>query len=237
MNPLRILIVDDQHLFRVGVKSLIESKNELKVIGEAEDGQEAIDLARQTVPDVILMDIEMPHCSGLEATRVIKKELPNIKIIILTISDHNEDLFEAIKSGASGYLLKDIRPRQFLDLLQGLRQGEAPISGVMAAKILAEFRENLQKEDPSASSQAANVPVQAEISLPMDEIISPLSSREIQVLERLVDGKSNKEIAEVLFVTEDTIKIHMRNIMEKLHLKNRVQVALFAVKKGMVGKA
>jgi two-component system, NarL family, nitrate/nitrite response regulator NarL len=236
MNPLCILIVDDQHLFRAGVKSLIESNKELKVIGEAGDGLEAIELARQSIPDVILMDIAMPRCSGLEATRVIKKELPTIKIIILTVSDYDEDLFEAIKNGASGYLLKDIHPRQFLDLLLGLRQGEAPISGIMAAKILAEFRENLQKEEPSKSSPAAANPYLAQMTLPMDEIISPLSGREIQVLERLVDGKSNREIADELFVTEDTVKIHMRNIMEKLHLKNRVQVAMYAMKKGMAGK-
>ncbi|UCC87405.1 MAG: response regulator transcription factor [Anaerolineales bacterium] len=216
-EPLRILLVDDHILFRKGVASLIVSHQGMEVAGEAGDGLEAVAQARKVMPDVILMDISMPKCNGLEATRLIKREMPHVKIIMLTVSDDDRDLFAAIKDGAEGYLLKNLEPRQFFDMLEGIRQGEVAISGVMASKILHEFRQPEQS-----------------LAQPSEEG-DELTSREIEVLELVVEGNTNKEIAESLSITENTVKIHLRNILEKLHLQNRIQAAVYAVRQGLVG--
>ncbi len=216
-EPLRILLVDDHILFRKGVASLIVSHQGMEVAGEAGDGLEAVAQARKMMPDVILMDISMPKCNGLEATRLIKREMPHVKIIMLTVSDDDRDLFAAIKDGAEGYLLKNLEPRQFFDMLEGIRQGEVAISGVMASKILHEFRQPEQS-----------------LARPSEEG-DELTSREIEVLELVVEGNTNREIAESLSITENTVKIHLRNILEKLHLQNRIQAAVYAVRQGLVG--
>ncbi len=216
MEPLRILLVDDHILFRKGVASLLASRQGMEVVGEAGDGVEAIARARETMPDVILMDIGMPRCSGLEATQIIKREMPHVKIIMLTVSDDDRDLFAAVKSGAEGYLLKSLEPYQLFDMLEGVRKGEVPISGVVAVKILKEFRQ----------------PDQSLVRQP--EAIDELTPREIEVLEQVVKGAANKEIATTLSITENTVKIHLRNILEKLHLQNRIQAAVYAVRQGLV---
>ena len=216
MEPLRVLLVDDHILFRKGVASLLASHEDIEVVGEAGDGVEAVAKARETVPDVILMDLSMPKCSGLEATRLVKREMPHVKIIILTVSDDDRDLFAAIKNGADGYLLKNLEPHQLFDMLEGIGRGEAPISGVLAAKILQEFRQLDQ-----------SLPQQVEAS-------NELTPREIEVLEQVVEGVTNKEIAEALVITENTVKIHLRNILEKLHVQNRIQAAVYAVRQGLV---
>ena len=218
MEPLRILLVDDHVLFRKGVAALLAARQEMDVVvvGEASDGLEAIAQARETVPDVILMDIHMPECDGLEAVRVIKREMPHVHIIMLTVSDDDQDLFTAIKNGAEGYLLKNLEPYQLFDMLEGVRRGEAPISGTLAAKILQEFRQPDQSLVPKPEAREA------------------LTPREIEVLERVVEGATNKEIAEVLVITENTVKIHLHNILEKLHLQNRIQAAVYAVREGLV---
>lgn len=216
MEPLRVLLVDDHILFRKGVASLLASHEDVEVVGEAEDGMEAVARARETMPDVILMDLSMPKCSGLEATRVVKREMPHVKIIVLTVSDDDHDLFAAIKSGADGYLLKNLEPHQLFDMLAGVRHGEAPISGVLAAKILQEFRQPAQ-------------------SLPRQlEVRDELTPRETEILELVVQGATNKRIAEALVITENTVKIHLRNILEKLHVQNRIQAAVYAVRQGLV---
>jgi len=218
MEPLRILLVDDHVLFRKGVAALLAARQEMDVVvvGEASDGLEAIAQARETVPDVILMDIHMPECDGLEAVRVIKREMPHVHIIMLTVSDDDQDLFTAIKNGAEGYLLKNLEPYQLFDMLEGVRRGEAPISGTLAAKILQEFRQPDQSLVPKPEAREA------------------LTPREIEVLERVVEGATNKEIAEALVITENTVKIHLHNILEKLHLQNRIQAAVYAVREGLV---
>jgi two-component system nitrate/nitrite response regulator NarL len=216
MEPLRILLVDDHVLFRKGVAALLVARQDMQVVGEAGDGFEAIAQAQETVPDVILMDIHMPECGGLEAVMVIKREMPHVHIIMLTVSDDDRDLFAAIKNGAEGYLLKNLEPYQLFEMLEGVRQGEAPISGAVAAKILQEFRQPTQ-----------NVAQEPEVS---DE----LTPREVKVLEQVVEGATNKEIAEALTITENTVKIHLRNILEKLHLQNRIQAAVYAVRQGLV---
>jgi DNA-binding NarL/FixJ family response regulator len=216
MEPLRILLTDDHVLFRKGIASLIETREDMKVVGEADDGVEAVTKTRQLMPDVVLMDVNMPNRNGLEATKIIKRELPQVQIVMLTVSDEDDDLFEAIKSGAKGYLLKDLDPQRLFDLLDKVRQGEAAISGTIATRILQEFRQ----PDPDA----AQAPDSSE----------DLTLREIEVLEEVVTGATNKEIAERLHITENTVKIHLRNILEKLHVQNRIQAAVRAVRDGLV---
>jgi DNA-binding NarL/FixJ family response regulator len=213
---LRVLLVDDHVLFRKGVAALLARRESVQIVGEAGDGLEAIQAAREALPDVVLMDIEMPRCDGLEATRRIKNEMPHVKIVILTVSDDDQNLFEAIKSGAQGYLLKDLEPYQLYDLLESISRGEAPLSGVVAAKILKEFSR--------PSRESAQAP----------EVTGELTPREIDILERVVEGMTNKEIAFTLNISENTVKIHLRNILEKLHLQNRIQAAVYAVRQGLV---
>jgi len=216
MEPIRILLVDDHILFRKGIANLIASQDDLEVVGEAGDGREALKKARELMPDLILMDIALPEVSGREATRAIKDEIPYVKIVMLTVSERDSDLFEAIRSGADGYLLKDLEPEQLFRLCRGVFRGEAPLSPLMAAKILREF---------SSLAQA-----QSEAIGPANNI----TPREMEVLQLVVKGKTNKEIADSLCLTESTVKNHLRNILAKLHLKNRVQAAAYAIREGLV---
>jgi DNA-binding NarL/FixJ family response regulator len=216
MQPLRILLADDHVLFRKGLAALLALRQDMEVVGEAGDGIEAIVMARETGPDLILMDVGMPTCDGLEATRQIKSEMPQVRIIMLTVCDDELNLFGAIKSGADGYLLKSLEPDQLFDMLEGARRGEAPISGALAAKILQEFRQpDHSLAQPSESK---------------DE----LTPREVEILELVVTGASNKEITEALCITENTVKTHISNILDKLHLQNRIQAAVYAVRQGLV---
>ena len=195
---------------------MLANRPDIDIVGEAGDGIEAMDAARDILPDVILMDIEMPRCSGLEATRQIKREMPHVKIVILTVSDDDHNLFEAIKCGAQGYLLKDLEPYQLYDLLESISRDEAPLSGAVAAKILKEFTQ------PGSSHTKET------------KVVDELTHREIDILELVVEGKTNKEIAFSLNISENTVKIHLRNILEKLHLQNRIQAAVYAVRQGLV---
>ena len=215
MGALRVLLADDHVLFRQGVESLLNSHSTIEVVGSAKNGNEAVSLAHETMPDVILMDIEMPGCNGLEAIQKIKRDLPHIVIVVLTVVDDDDTIFEAIKLGAQGYLLKDLEAYQLFDMLDGIQQGSAPLSGGIAAKILKEF-----KHAPSESDSVA--------------MVESLSNRELAVLELLVAGESNKEIAEALVISENTVKTHLSNILAKLHLNNRIQAAVYAVSQGLV---
>ncbi len=212
---LEILLVDDHPLFRKGVRSLLEARSCYAVIGEASNGREAVEFTRANRPTVIFMDIDMPGMNGLEATRLIKHEFPKIHIVILTVSDYDSVLFDAIKAGASGYLLKNLEPDELYATLEKIRDGEAVINGVLATKILREFSRLSDARDRLKE-------------------IEPLSDREIEVLEQLVHGKDNKEIAQALSIAPSTVKTHLQNIMEKLHLKNRIEAAVYAVGEGLV---
>lgn len=211
---MRVLLVDDHALIRSGIASLLAANN-IRVVGEASEGLEALEKARQLKPDIILMDISMPGCNGLDATRLIKAEMPEIKIVILSVSDDDEDLFEAIKNGAEGYLLKNIKSHEFLTLLSGVMRGEAAISPVMAAKIIEEFSGHAKKSAVTTQGK------------------SGLTQREREALELVSGGSSNKEIAATLHITENTVKYHLKNIMKKLYLRNRAQMAAYAVIKGI----
>jgi DNA-binding NarL/FixJ family response regulator len=212
----RILLVDDHVLFRKGLVALLSTREGMQVVGEASDGLEAIDLASETMPDIILMDINMPKCDGLEATRRIKQDMPHVNIVMLTASEDDKNLFEAIKSGAQGYLLKNLEPYQLFDLLESLSRGEAPLSGAIAARILKEFTRPLQE------------------SVVAPELVETLTARETVILQLVAEGMTNKEIATNLVISENTVKIHLRNILEKLHLRNRIQAAVYAVRKGLM---
>jgi two-component system nitrate/nitrite response regulator NarL len=215
MASMRILLVEDQALFRKGVAGLLESRPGIEVVGEAENGFEAVIKALETMPDVILMDISMPQCDGLEATLRIKREMPHVKIIMLTVSDDDRRLFTAIKNGADGYILKNIQPYQLFDMLEGINRGEAPFSGIMAAKIIQEFRQ------PGEGSHLSND-------------LGTLTPREVEVLTLVAEGATNAEIAEKLCIEITTVKNHLCNILEKLHLRNRIQAAVYAVRQGIV---
>lgn len=209
---IKVLIVDDHLLSRKGIASILAANPLFQIVGEAISGTEALEKATQLMPDLILMDIRMPDGDGLEATGRIKSAMPHIKIIILSVSDDAQDFFEAIKRGAQGYLLKNMEPEYWLDYIVSIAQGEAPISRVLAGKILQEFAGQKQ-------------------AVPAD---SRLSEREKEVLQLISQGLGNKEISEQLFISESTVKNHLRNILDKLHLQNRMQLIAFAYKNGLV---
>jgi DNA-binding NarL/FixJ family response regulator len=212
MRPISVLLVDDHALFREGLAGLLRCRPNINVVGEANDGVEAVRMARELLPDVVLMDVRMAGMNGLDATRQIKAELPDVDVVMLTLSENEADLFEAIKCGATGYLLKDLLPQDLYRFLEGLAAGEAAISGVMAAKMIKEFAHPVTAQPPDQIHQET------------------LSEREAQVLQCLADGLTNRQIAEKLVITEQTAKRHVRNILAKLHLQNRVQAALCAYK-------
>ena len=213
--PLRILLADDHVLFRKGLAALIAARPGMQVVGEAANGLQAIELARSTSPDIVLLDVNMPICNGLEAVPRIRANAPQARVIMLTVSEEDEDLFTAIKNGAHGYLLKDLEPQLLFDMLEGVKRGEAPIAGLMATKILNEFR---NKENAAAGPE---------------EMPDKLSPREAEVLKLVASGATNREIAESLALTENTVKVHLRNILEKLHLQNRIQATVYAIRHGI----
>jgi DNA-binding NarL/FixJ family response regulator len=217
MKPIRLLLVDDHGLFRKGLVSLLQRESEFQVIGEAENGAEAIRKAKQLKPDLVLMDIHMPGTDGIEATRRIREMLPSTRVVILTVSEDDKDLFEGIKCGAHGYLLKKLEPEELYAMLRGVFQGEAPISRTTASKILSEFAVQARRK---AAAQ----------------IEEELSAREKDVLQCLASGLTNKEIGNKLGIAENTVKNHLKNILAKLHLENRVQAATFAIQKGFVSQ-
>jgi DNA-binding NarL/FixJ family response regulator len=215
---MKILLVDDHILFLEGLQSLLKA-GKYSVAGVANDGLKALELARHLHPDVILMDIRMPKLDGLIATRLIKTEMPEIQIVILTSSIEDTDLFEAIRSGASGYLLKNLQPNELFDYLEGLTRGEAPLSREISALLLREF-----------SRQADALDKAEAVSLPTTN----LTARQQEILDLAAKGKTYKEIAAILVVSEHTVKYHMREILDRLHLKNREQVVAYALRTGLV---
>lgn len=212
----RVLLVDDHVLFRKGLAALISGHPGFTVVGEAGNGLEAQAKARETMPDVILMDIHMPVCSGLDAVAAIKREMPHVGIVMLTVSEEEDDLFTAIKNGAQGYLLKNVDPADVFTMIEAVQRGEAGLTPAMMAKILEEFRKPVR---------GAAQP---------DAVREELTPRELEVLQLVAHGASNKDIAEALVISENTVKIHLRNILSKLQLQNRLQAATYALREGLV---
>lgn len=210
MSPDKILLVDDNTLLRSSLARLIGLWRPGAIIEEASDGRIGVERAKRLRPDIILMDIRMPEMTGIEATRLIKSALPDTKIIMLTVSDQEDDLFDAISSGAHGYLLKNMRPDELFEMLEGALAGEAIVSPALAKRILSAFVSQAHRRARLGDSQAE------------------LSPREVEVLELASDGASNKEIADKLVISVGTVKNHIHSILEKLHLKNRAQIAAYA---------
>ncbi|NLW24632.1 MAG: response regulator transcription factor [Clostridia bacterium] len=219
MNKARILLVDDHALFRKGIASLLNEVPEFEVIGEASNGKEGVEKALQLKPDIVVLDVEMPGLNGVKAVELIKNSLPECKVVMLTISDDDQNLFDSIKNGAQGYLLKSMDPDELIKEIKGLTKGEAALSKNLAVKILDEFARISKKEVQSGDPQDYN-----------------LTEREAEVLILVAQGFTNKEIASRLAITENTVKNHLCNIMEKLHLQNRVQLATFAWREGIVNR-
>jgi len=214
LETVRILLVDDHVLFRKGLAALLTSRSGFAVVGEANDGREAMSEARDLVPDVILMDVRMPVCDGLTATKQIMEEMPGARIVILTVSDDDEDVFQAIKSGALGYLLKDSPVEDLIAAIQGAMQGGPTISPGIASRILEHYR---------AQGQLEQSPVQL-----------ALSPREQEILACVADGLSDKEVSNRLSITIGTVKNHVHNIIGKLHVQNRAEAVARALREGLI---
>ncbi len=211
---MRVLIVDDHALFRSGLASLLTA-NSIEVVGEASNGLEGVEKTRRLRPDLVLMDVKMAGLGGIQATRLINAEMPQTKIVMVTAFDDDEDLFEAMKSGAAGYILKNIEAEKFVNLLSSVMDGEVVVSPWIADKIV---KESFRQPGRRGSSKFVN----------------DLTNKEAKVIKLVADGASNKEIASSLNISDNTVKYHLRNIMEKLQVRNRAQMAVYAVRKGIV---
>ncbi|HJO33198.1 MAG TPA: response regulator transcription factor [Anaerolineales bacterium] len=215
MSKARVMLVDNHDLFRDGIASLLAAQSDMEVVGEAGDGLEAVQMARRLQPDLILMDLMMPVSNGLEATTLVKQELPETIVVILTVVEEDEKLFEAIKAGAQGYLLKDTGAPEFLAYLRGALSGEAALSPALAGRILLEF---------------ARLSKQATSRLSSNQPGEPLTPREQEVLALVAEGDRNAQISTTLNISLNTVKSHVRSILGKLHVPNRRQAAAYAVR-------
>ncbi|PZE19926.1 response regulator [Paenibacillus xerothermodurans] len=212
----RVLIVDDHPLARRAVRALLQDESGFEIIGEAENGEEADRLCKELLPDLVLMDIQMPIMTGLEAVRRIKQHSPHTRIVILTVSDDVADLFTAIQYGAQGYLLKNMDPDEWMEYLRGLLDDNSDISRGMADRLFHLFRSSRAQDDNTAVPKP-----------------SALSAREAEILTYVATGRSNREIADLLSITENTVKNHIKHMLSKLSLDNRVQLTAYAVRHGL----
>ncbi|MGZ8228905.1 MAG: response regulator [Burkholderiales bacterium] len=214
---LRILLVDDHTLFRSGVKALLARQADFEVVGEASDGLEGVKRAKQLRPDVVLMDVDMPGITGREALKMMTEELPDVPVLMLTVSEDAEDLLDTLQSGARGYLLKNIDTEYFVDAIRRAARGEAVVSPQMTGKLVAGLKGGARAPQPAERER--------------------LSAREREILVLLARGASNKEIARELALADSTVKIHVQNILRKLNLSSRVQAAVYAVESGIAPRA
>src|SRR5690242_14198774 len=218
-DPIRVLIADDHALFRRGLEMVLAEEDDIDIVGQASDGAEAVAVAGESLPDVVLMDIRMPKSSGIEACRATKEVAPSAKIVMLTISDEEEDLFEAIRAGASGYLLKDIPLDEVADTVRAVYGGQSLINPSMAGKLLTEFAVLARRAE----------------SEPPQQVPAPkLTDREMQVLKLIARGMNNRDIAKELFISENTVKNHVRNILEKLQIHSRMEAVMVAVRDKLI---
>jgi len=222
------LLVDDHALFLEGLRNLLVSEG-FQVVGMAKHGLDALTQARRLRPDVVLMDIQMPRCDGVSATRLIKAELPECKVVMLTLSEDEQDLFNAIKSGASGYLLKSLDAADFFTYLAELQKGHLPFSPGLAEKILKEFNRQTTLAENQLSLES-----QPDLERMNESQDIPLSPRQYQILTLVAQGQTYSQVATIIGISERTVKYHMSEIMDCLHLQNRAQVIAYAARMGMV---
>lgn len=216
-GQIRVLLADDQALFRRGINAVLNTEQDIQIVAEADSGSSAVEQAIDLAPDVVLMDVRMPDGGGIEATRAIKAACPSTAILILTISDEEDDLYEAVKAGASGYLLKEVSVATVAGAIRSVVMGESFLSPSMASKLLLEFNALLKREERNLQST-----------------LSPLTQRESEVLRHVAMGHTNRQIAETLEISENTVKNHVRNILEKLHLHDRMEAAMYAIETRML---
>jgi DNA-binding NarL/FixJ family response regulator len=219
-DPIRVLIADDHAFFRRGLEVVLQGEPGLELVGQASDGQEAVQLAVEVMPDVVLMDIRMPKMTGIEAARQMKEVAPSAKIVILTISDEDDDLFEAIRAGASGYLLKDIPLDELADSVRAVYGGQSLINPSMAGKLLTEFATLARRDAEEEPAKHAPAP--------------KLTDREMEVLRLVARGMNNRDIAKELYISENTVKNHVRNILEKLQIHSRMEAVMIAVREKLI---
>jgi DNA-binding NarL/FixJ family response regulator len=217
-EPIRVLIVDDHALFRRGLEMVLAQEPDIDVVGEAGDGAQAVELARELTPDLVLMDVRMPGGGGIEACTWIKDVVPSARIIMLTISDEEADLYEAVKAGASGYLLKEIPIDEVATAVRAVHGGQSLITPSMASKLLTEFASMIRRGDRRQEQMPA----------------PRLTDRELEVLKLVARGLNNRAIAEQLFISENTVKNHVRNILEKLQLHSRMEAVVYAVREKLL---
>jgi DNA-binding NarL/FixJ family response regulator len=210
-KPMRVVVADDHSLFRDGITSLLEAAG-YEIVEQCGDGQEAVEAVRRLHPDLVLLDISMPKMGGLEALQLIKSEFPDTRVVILTVSDGDDDLVATTRAGANGYLQKDLDASEFLEMLAGLERGEAAITRKTAARLMTAFQDLSKQEDDD----------------------NQLTKREIQLLRWMVEGYSNKAIAQQLFISENTVKYHIRNILQKLDVQNRTEAVSYALREGLI---
>ncbi len=216
-EAIRVLVVDDHALFRRGLEMVLAQESDIDVVGEASDGTEAVELARELTPDIVLMDVRMPRRGGIDATTMIKDVVPSTKIVMLTISDEEADLYDAIKAGAMGYLLKEISIEEVAAAIRAVHGGQSLISPSMASKLLTEFASMIKKTDDR------------------QQVPTPrLTDREMEVLKLVAKGMNNRDIAKQLFISENTVKNHIRNILEKLQLHSRMEAVVYAVREKLL---
>lgn len=216
-SRVRVLVADDQAVFRKGLYVVLDDEDDIEVVAEAGDGAEAVALAGALRPDVVLMDVRMPHLSGLEATHKIRELVPTVQILMLTVSDDEDDLYEAIRAGANGYLLKEVSIEEVPEAIRAVTRGESRISPNMASKLLTEFKALADRADQRQEAPAPS-----------------LTARELDVLKLVARGMSNREVGDSLFISENTVKNHVRSILEKLHLHTRMEAAMYAVRQRIV---
>ncbi|MGZ4628586.1 response regulator [Oryzihumus sp.] len=216
-EAIRVLVVDDHVLYRRGLELVLGQEADIDIVGEAGDGHEAIRRTEELLPDVVLMDVRMPRRSGIEACTAIKELVPSTKIVMLTISDEESDLYEAVRAGANGYLLKDVPGEQIADGIRAVSTGQSLISPSMASKLLSEFALMIKRHE---ERPAMPVP--------------RLTERELEVLKLVARGMANRDIAKALFISENTVKNHVRNILEKLQLHSRMEAAMYAVREKLL---
>jgi len=241
-KPIQIMLVDDHLLFREGVSSLLKRDDRFEILCEADDGESALKIIKDTVPDIVLMDVSMPGMSGIETARAMLATYPELKVIMITASEKEDDLFEAVKAGAQGYILKTVTDSKYMrDAICHVAEGDAIIPPAMVPRLLNEFATLSQSQpEEMIKKTAKKIQVKEEISDDIDKISPPerfelslLTPRENQVLELVAQGLTNKEIASKLVISENTVRSHLRFILDKLHMNNRVQAALWFQKKNM----